>query len=186
MIKSFIGNFVQDICNHNGYSEEQCEQIQYTTTVLFFEFIKLMSIIIIFSLIGYCKESIIIIGIMSITKPFIGGYHENTQIKCFIATMLITTGVILLSLNCKLNNISNCILILISLFSIYNTAPVLNNKMPITRLELIKGNRILGISISSVIGISSILLYKFNNIYELITWTILFQSMFMFNKREKD
>ncbi|WP_315077580.1 accessory gene regulator B family protein [uncultured Clostridium sp.] len=185
MIRSFIGNFVQDICNHNGYSKEQCEQIQYTTTVLFFELIKLMSIIIIFSLIGYCKESIIIIGIMSITKPFIGGYHEDTQIKCFIATMFITTGVILLSLNCKLNFISNSILILISLFSIYNTAPVLNYRMPITRLELIKRNRVLGISISSVIGISSILLYKINNIYELITWTILFQAMLMFNKREK-
>lgn len=145
-----------------------------------------MSIIIIFSLIGYCKESIIIIGIMSITKPFIGGYHENTQIKCFIATMLITTGVILLGLNCKLNNISNCILILISLFSIYNTAPVLNNKMPITRLELIKRNRILGIIISLSVAISSILLYKHSELYEFITWTILFQSILMFNKREKD
>ncbi|WP_252231614.1 accessory gene regulator B family protein [Clostridium sp. ZBS15] len=185
MIRNFIGNFVQGICNYNGYSEEQCEQIQYTITVLFFEFIKLMSIIIIFSLIGYCKESIIIIGIMSITKPFIGGYHENTQVRCFIATMLITSSVILLSLNCKLNFISNCILILISLFSIYNTAPVLNDKMPITRLELINKNRILGISISSILAISSILLYRYSNIYELITWTILFQSILMFNKRKK-
>ncbi|NFG63476.1 accessory gene regulator B family protein [Clostridium sp. CMCC3677] len=185
MIRNFIGNFVQGICNYNEYSEEQCEQIQYTTTVLFFEFIKLMSIIIIFSLIGYCKESIIIIGIMSITKPFIGGYHENTQVRCFIATMLITSSVILLSLNCKLNFISNCILILISLFSIYNTAPVLNDKMPITRLELINKNRILGISISIVLSISSILLYRYSNIYELITWTILFQSILMFNKRQK-
>ncbi len=186
MIRSFIGNFVQDICNHNGYSEEQCEQIQYTTTVLFFEFIKLMSIIIIFSLIGYCKKSIIIIGIMSITKPFIGGYHEDTQIKCFIATMFITTGIILLSLNCKLNFISNSILILISLFSIYNTAPVLNYKMPITRLQLIKRNRILGISISTALCICSISLYKYSDIYELITWTILFQSILMFNKKETD
>ncbi|ACD25027.1 MULTISPECIES: accessory gene regulator B family protein [unclassified Clostridium] len=184
MIRSFIGNFVQDICNHNGYSEEQCEQIQYTTTVFFFELVKLMTIILVFSLYGYWKESIIIIGIMCLTKPFIGGYHEDTQIKCFIATMLITTSVILLSLNCKLNFISNSILILISLFSIYNTAPVLNNKMPITRLELIKKNRVLGISISSVLAISSILLYKYSGLYEIITWTILFQSILMFNKRQ--
>lgn len=186
MIRNFIGNFVQDICNYNGYSEEQCEQIQYTTTVLFFEVIKLMSIIIIFSLIGYCKESIIIIGIISITKPFIGGYHENTQVRCFISSMLITTGIIGLSLNCKLNFISNCILIFISLFSIYNAAPVLNSKMPITRLEIIKKNRILGITISSIIAVSSISLYKYSELYELITWTILFQSILMFNKREKD
>ncbi|AOR22837.1 accessory gene regulator ArgB-like protein [Clostridium taeniosporum] len=185
MIREFIKKFVQDICQHNGYTEEQCEQIQYTTTVFFFELVKLISIIILFSLCGYWKESIIIIGIMCVTKPFIGGYHEDTQMKCFIATMLITTGVILLSLNCKLNFISNIILILISLFSIYNTAPVLNDKMPITRLELIKRNRVLGISISSVLGISSIFLYKYSNLYELITWTILFQSILMFNKREK-
>ncbi|ACD53842.1 accessory regulator AgrB [Clostridium botulinum] len=185
MIRNFIGDFVQDICNYNGYSEEQCEQIQYTTTVLFFELIKLISIIIIFSLIGYCKESIIIIGIMSITKPFIGGYHENTQLRCFISSMLITAGIILLSLNCKLNFISNCILIIISLFSIYNTAPVLNDKMPITRLEFIKRNRVLGITISLIVAVSSILLYKYSEFYELMTWTILFQSILMFNKREK-
>ncbi|NFF81740.1 accessory regulator AgrB [Clostridium botulinum] len=185
MIREFIGDFVQDICNYNGYSEEQCEQIQYTTTVLFFEFIKLISIIIIFSLIGYCKESIIIIGIMCLTKPFIGGYHEDTQMKCFIATMLITIGIIKLSLNCKLNFISNCILIFISLFSIYNTAPVLNDKMPITRLELINKNRVLGMSISSILAIISIILYKYSSLYNIITWTILFQSILMFNKREK-
>ncbi|WP_061313455.1 accessory gene regulator ArgB-like protein [Clostridium botulinum] len=186
MIRKFIRDFVQDICRHNGYTEEQCEQMQYITTVLFFEFIKLLLVIILFAIVGYWKESILIIVIMSITKPFVGGYHEDTQVKCFIATMLITTGIILLSLNCKLNFISNCILILISLFSIYNTAPVLNNKMPITRLQLIKRNRILGITISTALGISSILLYKYSSFYELITWTILFQSILMFNKREED
>lgn len=184
MIRKFIKKFIKDICEYNNYDEELCEQIQYTAMVFVFEFIKLLSVIILFTLMGYFKESIIIISMMCITKPFIGGYHEDTQVKCFIATTLITGSIILLNLNCKLNFISNCILIFISLFSIYNTAPVLNNKMPITRLELIKKNRILGLSVSVILSMVSILLYKYSSIFGLITWIMLFQSILMFNKKQ--
>ncbi|GAA0077487.1 hypothetical protein UT300005_18650 [Clostridium sp. CTA-5] len=183
-MRQVIKKGVKNISDYNGYDKEQCEQMQYIATLLFFELIKLISIIVIFSILGYFKESAIIIGIMCVTKPFIGGYHEETQIKCLIASLLITTGVIELSLHSKLSFISNCILIAISLFCIWNTAPVINSKMPITRPSIIKKNRLLGITISTMLGIISISLYKYSNLYELITWTILFQAMLMFSKRQ--
>ncbi|MBW6408659.1 accessory gene regulator ArgB-like protein [Clostridium weizhouense] len=183
MIRQLIKNSVKNVSDYNGYTKEQCEQMQYIATLLFFELIKLISIILIFSVLGYFKESIIIIVVMSFTKPFIGGYHEETQIKCLIASLLITTGVIELSLHSKLSFVSNCILIAISLFCIWNTAPVINSKMPITRPSIIKKNRLLGITISIMFGIISIGLYHYSDLYEFITWTILFQAMLMFNKK---
>ena len=149
-----------------------------------FELIKMISLIIIFSLFGYFKEVIIITGIMCIIKPFIGGYHEDTQIKCFIATMLLTAGILILSLQCNLSFISNCILIFLSIFCIWNQAPVINSKMPITRHELIRKNRIRGLSNTIILGVISIALYNYSSYYSLITWTILFNTVLMFNKRE--
>src|SRR5471030_245745 len=129
----------------------------------------MISLIVIFSLVGYFKEAIIIAGIMCITRPFIGGYHEETQIKCFIATMLLTAGILILSLQCKLSFTSNCILILLSIFCIWNQAPVINSKMPIMRPELIHKNRIRGLSTSIILGLISIVLYNYSSYYSVIT-----------------
>lgn len=176
-------NIVTNIANDN-YSVEEQEQMEYTLITISFELIKMISLIIIFSLLGYFKEVIIIVGVMCGTKPFIGGYHEDTQIKCFIATMLLTTGILILSLQCTLTFVSNCILIFLSIFCIWNQAPVINSKMPITRPELIKKNKIIGLSITMIFSLISIVSYNYSSYYAVITWTILFNALLMFNKKE--
>lgn len=75
---------------------------------------------------------------MSSIKPFIGGYHEDTQLRCFIATLIIVFSIIFLAKNNTLSFESCLILNFISIFSIYNKAPIINDKMPITRNDLIK------------------------------------------------
>ena len=67
----------------------------------------------------------------------------------------------------------------------YNRAPVINSKMPITRLELIQKNRTKGVRNSIILGVISILLYKYTFMYSLITWTLIIEVLLMFNKREK-
>ena len=171
MVRKFCKKITKSVANDN-YSEEEQEQMEYALVTVSFELIKIISVIIIFSLFGYFKEIIIIAGIMCITKPFIGGYHEDTQIKCFIATMLLTAGILILSLQCNLSFISNCILIFLSIFCIWNQAPVINSKMPITRHELIRKNRIRGLSNTIILGVISIALYNYSSYYSLITWTI--------------
>ncbi|OOM80285.1 accessory protein regulator protein B [Clostridium puniceum] len=184
MVKNVSKKIIKSISVSEKYSKDELEIMEYALVTILFESIKMISLIIIFSLLGYFKEVMIIVGIMSLVKPFIGGYHEETQIKCFIATVLLTAGILILSMQCNISFISNCILIFLSVFCIWNQAPVINSKMPITRPELINRNRNRGLSTSIVFGLISIILYYYSNYYSLITWTILFQAILMFNKKE--
>jgi accessory gene regulator B len=184
MVRSVSKKIIKSIATNEKYSKDELEQMEYALVTIAFESIKIISEIIIFSLFGYFNEVIIMTGVMCLIKPSIGGYHEETQIKCFIATVLLTTGRLILSLQCNLSFISNCILIFLSIFCIWNQAPVINSKMPITRPKLIKKNRIKGLSASIILGLISIVLYNYSSYYSLITWTILFEALLMFNKRE--
>lgn len=76
-------------------------------------------------------------------------------------------------------------MICICIFAIYNRAPVINSKMPITRPELIQKNRTKGVRNSIILGVISILLYKCTFMYSLITWTLIIEVLLMFNKREE-
>ena len=184
MVKNVSEKIIKSIATNENYSKDELEQMEYALVTILFELIKIVSVIIIFSLFGYAKEVIIIEGIMCLVKPSIGGYHEETQIKCFIATLLLTTGILILSLKCNLSFISNCILVFLSIFCIWNQAPVINPKMPITRPELIKKNRIRGLSTSIILGLIGIISYNYTSYYSIITWTMLIQALLMFNKRE--
>jgi accessory gene regulator B len=184
MVKEVSKKIINSIAVNESYSKDELEQMEYTLKVILYELIKMLSIIIIFSLFGYFDKVIIIIGIMCTVKPFIGGYHEETQVKCFIATVILTAAILILSLQCNLSFISNCILIFLSIFCIWNQAPIINSKMPITRPELIRKNRIRGLSTSILFGVLSMALYNYSNYYSIITWTILFEVILMFNKRE--
>ena len=185
MVRKISEKVVEFVAQDN-YTKEEKEEMDYVLRTILFESIKLISTIVIFSILGYFIESVIIISIMSLTKPFIGGYHEDTQLKCFIATMLLTAGILILSLNTSFTFWGNCIVLIICIFCIYNQAPVINPKMPITHPHLIQKNRDKGLCNVIVLGIVSIMLYKYSDYYLLITWTIVFQTILMFNKREKN
>ncbi|OPJ58201.1 accessory gene regulator ArgB-like protein [Clostridium chromiireducens] len=184
MVKRISEKIINSIATDDNYSKDELERMQYALVTISFELIKMISLIVIFSMLGYFEKVIIIAGIMCIVKPFIGGYHEETQIKCFIATVLLTAGILILSMQCNLSFISNCILIFLSIFCIWNQAPVINSKMPISRPQLIKKNRIRGLSTSILLGLISIGIYYYSNNYSIITWTLLFDAALMFNKRE--
>ena len=184
MVRIISKKVIQSIATNDNYSKDELEQMEYALVTILFESIKVISAIVIFSLFGYFKETIIIQVIMFTVKPFIGGYHEETQTKCLITTMISITGILILSLQCNLSFISNCILIFLSIFCIWNQAPVINLKMPITRPELIKKNRKKGLRNVMLFGIISIVAYNYTSYYLIITWTILFLAMEMFNKRE--
>lgn len=182
MLEKLIYKFIDDLGEYNNYTVNQIEQAKYTIKVLVYEFIKISLILLIFSILGYFKESLLILFTMSITKPFIGGYHEDTQIKCFIATLILVLFIIFLAHNISLNFKSIIILNLLSLFSIYNEAPVINDKMPITREDLIKKNRIIGLITVFILSILSIILFNITWFSQIIVWTILVQAILMFNK----
>lgn len=185
MIEKFSKNIIRDLSKYNNYTKEQEEQMEYTLRVISYEIIKSMIILMMFSAFGYLKEVILILGVMSITKPFIGGYHEDSQTKCFVATSILTLSIILLSNGNNLSFLSCLILNLMSIFCVYNKAPVINDKMPLTRKDLIKKNRIIGITNIVMLSIISLILFKIKWFSQIIVWTSVIQTMFMFNKYRK-
>lgn len=182
MLESLIYKFVENIGNYNNYTSDQMEQAKYSVKIIVYEIIKVITIILVLSVSGYFKESILIIFIMSITKPFIGGYHEDTQLKCLTSTLLLTFIIIYLCKNNILSFKSSIILNSISIFSIYHQAPIINDKMPITRKDLILKNRLIGSINILILSILSIILFNINWFSEIIVWTILVQAILMFNK----
>lgn len=102
MVNSISKKIINSISTNEKYNEDKLEQMEYALKVLLHELIKTILSITIFSAFGYFKEIIIIDLIMCIIRPFIGGYHENTQIKCFVATLILEIGILILSLQCNI------------------------------------------------------------------------------------
>lgn len=116
MIKEISEKFVEYIAEDKCTMEET-EELQYVVGVILYELLKMSMVILIFWLAGYLVESMIIMIVMYFTKPYIGGYHEETQIRCLIANVLFTAGEILLSKQCSFSFFGNLILICACIFA---------------------------------------------------------------------
>ena len=185
MIDKIINWFIRDLQKHNNYNEIQVEQMKYFMKVTTYEFIKLVLVLLIFFLLGFFKECFVIIIFMMSTKPFTGGYHEDTQIKCFVGTLIIVSSIILISKNSNLDIVTCIILNLISIFCIYNQIPIINEKMPSTKKKLIKRNRYIGIVNTLVFLVISIIMFNLKWFSQTIVWTCVVQVMLLFNKYKK-
>lgn len=185
MIRQKMKKFTGDICEYNGYSQQQREEIEYTFRIFIFEILKIFILVGLFSFSGYFREILCIVLTMSLTKPFTGGYHENSQIKCLVVTMIISIIIIILAINNNLNIISIVLLNLINIFSIYHQAPIINDNMPLTRNDLIIRNKVLALLSSSILFLVSLILYNKGIYSSIITWTLFINSCLMFNKKHK-
>lgn len=185
MVEKLVNYLIEDLGKHNNYSEIQIEQMKYVTKVITYEMIKFILILLIFFLLGLFKECVLIGVFMIATKPFTGGYHEDSQIRCFMATLIIILFIILLSKNTNLDITSSIILNLISIFCIYNEIPIINEKMPLTRKDLIKKNRVIGITNTLIFIIISIVMFNVKWLSQTIVWTCVVQVMLLFNKYKR-
>ena len=183
ILRKIIKAAAANISKANQYTKDEEEQIEYAMKIAIFEALKTIGVIAILSALGYPIQTIIAMATMILSKPFIGGYHEDSQIKCFLATFIIIGCIIFLSININLGLGAKIVLNLVALYCIWQQAPIVNSKMPITKQELINKNRILGTSIISVLSIISIATNSIDIISNPITWTVVFQALLMFNKR---
>jgi accessory gene regulator B len=181
-----IKRFARYVSTLNNYNQEQAEIVEYVFLSIFFEVIKVVGIVTIFLLLGYVIPCIIILGVMISTKPFIGGYHEDSQTKCFIASLLIVGALVYLSKTNTLNIISICVIEAFALFAVWHQAPIKDPNMPLTKQDLINLNRKIGLTVFSSWTVISLTLYWVNKgISDAITWTVLIQSVLLFQKRQK-
>lgn len=136
-------------------------------------------------ILGFFKEGLVVLLTMIISKPFIGGYHEDSQIKCFFATLIIICSLIILGRNAQLNILAIFILNLFSIFCVYHKAPIINEKMPLTKENLIRRNRVIGLINISLLSLISIFICNSTIYGKLICLTNVVQVMFMFNKYKR-
>lgn len=183
-MENIISRFAENIAVYNNYSNDQKEEIEYTLKIIIYETTKILFLIIMFYFVGYLSEALVILFVMSITKPFIGGYHEDSQIKCFIATSILIFIIIQFVKEINITFWGSVLLNSISIFAIYNKAPIINEKMPITKENLIRRNRLIGILNALILAIISLSLFNLTQLAKVIVWTILIQCIFMFNKNE--
>ena len=182
MFENLFENLAASMAKANNYDKDQQEKIQYVMKTFVFEIIKIILIITIFSFFGYNKEVLIILLVMTSTKPFIGGYHEDTQIRCFLSSVAITFAILVLSLNSSLNVFSCAAISIMCLICIWYRAPILNPRMPMTKKELIMKNKIIGTTITAIFAVVALIFIKYNTYSECIIWTITFQTLLLFNK----
>ena len=133
MVKKITKLVVNDLSKYANYNNDQKEQIEYSLTIIIYELIKFIFLMLILYVLGFFKEGLVILFSMIICKPFIGGYHEDSQIKCFFATFIIVISLIALERNIELNIVAILIFNLLSIFCIYHKAPIINDKMPLTK-----------------------------------------------------
>jgi accessory gene regulator B len=181
-MRTLISKVTTHISKVNHYTKDEEEQIEYSMKILLFEAVKLLGIILIFSAAGYTTEVLVAMLVMISSKPFIGGYHEDNQVKCFLATFLIIGSVIYLGNNIHMNIAPKLILNVAAVFCIWNQAPVVNLKMQITREELLKRNKVVGIAIIVIFAVISLIFHKYSIVSDTIIWMIVFQALLMFNK----
>lgn len=185
MVKNLINKFINYISMDSNVDKEKLVEIEFILRVLTYEVIKIFLVLSILGVLGFFKETLIIVITMTSLKPFIGGYHEDTQVKCFIATSIIVSSILVLSQSDTLSLLSCIILNIFSIFSIYNKAPVIDKRFPLTKERLIKKNRCIGICNSIILSIISIVFFRITWISQGIVWTLLIQAILLFNKYKK-
>ena len=176
MVKKITKLVVNDLSKYANYNNDQKEQIEYSLTIIIYELIKFIFLMLILYVLGFFKEGLVILFSMIICKPFIGGYHEDSQIKCFFATFIIVISLIALERNIELN--------IVAILIFNHKAPIINDKMPLTKEKLIKKNRRIGLISVSLLGLISIVICNSTKYGELICLTNVVQTMLMFNKRK--
>lgn len=182
-MRNFIGKAARYIAKMNGYTKDEEEQVEYALRIFVFEILKIAGTIIVYGLLGFTLQAGLILLEMCILKPFIGGYHEDNQIKCYLFTVIIVGFIIYLSCTVNINFISKAILDTIVLFGVYHQAPVINPNMILTKENLLNRNRVISISLTIVYTTLNLALYRFGWLSNLILWTMVVQALLMFNKK---
>lgn len=182
-MRKYIHRFSEYIAKVNDYNDQQKEEVEYVLVTHFFEFLKLIGVIFIMMLFKHMLEGFVVLFIISTTKPFIGGFHEDTQLKCFVTTVTIVGCIVFLGGTITLSINSIIILNVVCLFCLWNQVPIISDEMPLTRADLINKNRKIGLSIILIYMLSFIIGYKWSFYSNLGTWTMIFQTLFLFKKK---
>lgn len=185
MIRKKIKGFAEYVCEYNGFSDEKKEEVVYTILLLYYEIIKILTLGIILAICGLGIEGGLVILVMITTKPFIGGYHEETHLRCFIFSFFQVFLILGLSNFIEIDNYGIILFAIILLLIVYKRAPIISEKMPITNKKLILKNKIKAIVIFVVWTIVALIINNNAQVGEMVLLTLIIQVLLMFNSFER-
>ena len=135
-----IANSISDKIIANGnYDEETASNIRYGMVCTFSDLYKLVLYIVVFSLAGYFKEFILAFLPVFLLRPFIGGFHAKTEVRCLILSFVNIITVIILATFIPLNiyvKIASLIILLIVVAIISHTSAKGNNESKVRSVVL--------------------------------------------------
>lgn len=164
---------------------EKREIMMFGITRILEDVPKYVLIFLIALFLNILKEVAIVLLITFIYKTFIGGAHANSNISCFIFSLIffITPGII-----SKFINISDIyfliLLTLVNVFSIYvikKYAPADTEEVPVLNKKKRKIMQIAAVISQILIDISLFFIIKDNNIKEIILITIVYSNFMTTN-----
>lgn len=99
-----IANSISDkIISYGDYDDNTASNIRYGMVCIFSDLYKLVLYTAVFSLAGYFKEFVIAFLPILLLRPFIGGLHAKTEIRCLILSFVNIITVIILATFIPLN-----------------------------------------------------------------------------------
>lgn len=163
MKEKIINKSVNSICKYNKYSDLEVEKIKYGLEGLYLTIYKLIIIILLSIILGFFKETLLVLLFLNIIRYPAFGVHANKSLVCLISSILLILGVPYLIFNIKINFV---IKIVISIYCFLNYllfAPADTVKRPLTN----KKKRVIRKVFSCIFSIVYIILIFLlnNNLY---------------------
>ena len=92
------------LISYNSEIEKKRKIYEYGLNVLYSSLTNIMSIIVIYTLIGYFREIVQLILYFAFLRTFTGGYHAKNRLSCFVIFATLSGCVIWFSENISLIN----------------------------------------------------------------------------------
>lgn len=102
-----ISRTIALLIKHNSALEGKRKIYEYGLNVLYSSLLTTLGTIIIYSVLGYFSEVILVMLFFAFLRTFAGGYHAKDRISCFTIFTLLSGSVIWLSHNVPIEIYSN-------------------------------------------------------------------------------
>lgn len=133
-------------------------KISYYMETVLAELEKLAILISIFSVLGFFYDIVVIVGVMMMTRPYIGGTHKDSCVQCLLTTILFCGVSICIARYISLNFWWQMIVTILMIRTLWKMLPATSKYRPIYEGIILHGIRIKG----------SVMLVIINSIYVLL------------------
>ncbi len=82
-MKRIISQTVDMLVENDPQIEQQRAKYEYGIDVFFSSLLNMLGILVIYALLGFLQEGMVLIVFFASLRTFAGGYHAQTRFKCF-------------------------------------------------------------------------------------------------------